>query len=141
MNIMPKKTRNETITDLYNGTLFIQYETTDFQKTISFYKEGLNLEQSDFSKQTSPDKVGLVEFDLPTKGAILSLSKTTVDKIKLNESLVIMVKDIDKLKKMLTTRQITTTEITDVPNLLSFMRVNDPDGNTVMFISDPRKKN
>lgn len=138
---MPKKTRNETITDLYNGTLFIQYETTDFQKTISFYKEGLNLEQSDFSKQTSPDKVGLVEFDLPTKGAILSLSKTTVDKIKLNESLVIMVKDIDKLKKMLTTRQITTTEITDVPNLLSFMRVNDPDGNTVMFISDPRKKN
>lgn len=137
---MSKKPIPDNIKDLYNGILFVQYETTDFQKTIAFYHEGLGLDQSDFSKQTSPEKVGLIEFNLPAKGAILSLSKALPDKIKLNDSLVIMVTDIDKLKDSLTNRHVTTSEIKDVPNLLSFMTVKDPDGNTVVFMSDPRKK-
>ncbi len=138
---MAKKTIKDTITDLYNGKLFIQYETTDFQKAITFYQDGLGLEQTDFSKETSPDKVGLIEFNLPAKGAIISLAKSTSEKVKLNESLVIMVTDIDKIKENLDNKDITASDITDVPNLLSFMTLKDPDGNTIMFMSDPRKSN
>ena len=137
---MPNEALNKNITDLYTGTLFIQYETTDFEKTVAFYHDGLGLNKSNFSKQTKPEDVGLIEFNLPAKGAIINLSKTTVDKIKLNDSLVIMVTDIDKLKDNLNTKNIESSNITDVPNLLSFLTVKDPDENTVMFISDPRKK-
>lgn len=141
MKTLPKRKESQKITDFYTGKLFIQYETTDFQKIIDFYQTGLGLEKTDFSKETKPEVVGLIEFDLPAKGAIISLSKTTAEKIKLNDSLVMEVNDIDKVKEMLTKKQVDSSNIKDIPNMLSFMTVKDPDGNTVMFMSDPRIKN
>ena len=135
-----KEIEKDTITDLYTGTIFIQYESTDFQKTFKFYHEGLGFKFSDFSEKTNPEEVGLLEFNLPAKGAILSFSKKSVEKFQVNDSLIIEVNDIDKLYESLTTRQINSSEITDVPNMLSFMTVKDLDGNLIMFISNPRKK-
>ena len=129
------------ITNYFNGTIFIQYESSDFKKTIDFYEKGLDLEPSDFTKNgPNPDKVGLYEFQLPSKGAILSFSKAQEGKIKVNDNLVIMVTNIDSLRDDLMSKQIVASEIKDVPNLLSFFTVKDPDSNIVMFISDPRKK-
>lgn len=138
---MQKEVQKDTITDLYTGTIFIQYESTDFQKTFKFYHEGLGFDLSNFSKQTKPEDVGLIEFNVPAKGSILSFSKKSADNIRVNDSLIIEVTDIDKLKEKLTTRHISASEITDVPNMLSFMTVKDSDGNSIMFISDPRQKN
>lgn len=137
---MQKEIRKDLITDLYTGTIFIQYESTNFQKTFKFYHEGLGFNLSDFSKQTKPEDVGLLEFKIPAKGSILSFSKKSVEKFQSNDSLIIEVTDIDKLKETLTTRKIKSPEITDIPNMLSFMTVKDSDGNSIMFITNPRKK-
>lgn len=138
---MQKDIEKETITNLYTGTIFIQYQSTDFQKTLKFYHEGLCFNLSDFSKQTNPEDVGIIEFNLPSKGSILSFSKKSAEKIQVNDSLIIEVSNIDKLRENLTSRKINSSEITDIPNMLSFMTMKDPDGNLIMFISDPRKKN
>lgn len=137
---MPKKTLKNNITNFYNGKLFIQYASTDFQKTKAFYHNGLGLDLTDFSQESNPEEVGIIEFDLPAKGAILSLSKATPEKFQASDSLVIMVTEIDKLKESLASKKIETSKIIDDPGLLSFMTVKDPDKNAIMFMSEPRIK-
>ena len=142
---MPKKA-NKTITkekeikvtDFFNGTIFVQYSTIDLTRAIEFYTGKLDFEPSDFSRTgPDPEKVGLYEFKLPSKGAILTLSKEK--EVVVNNNLVIMVEKIDDLIASLLNKQILVSEIKDVPNLLSFFTINDPDGNTIMFMSEPRK--
>ena len=135
------KTKETKITDFFNGTIFVQYSTANLNRAIEFYSGKLDFEPSDFSKSgPDPEKVGLYEFKLPSNGAILTLSKEPAEKIVVNDNLVIMVNKIDNLWESLTNKEINPTEIKDVPNLLSFFTIKDPDGNTIMFMSDPRKK-
>ena len=140
---MTKKSRpnGSKIEHYFNGKIFINYGALDLKKTIDFYQNALKFEPSDFSK-TGPDpqEIGLFEFQLPSKGAILTIFKTSTDKFTVSDNLVIMVENITSLREVLTKKQISATEIKDVPNLLSFFTIKDPDGNTIMFMSEPRTK-
>lgn len=141
MNTMPKQNSgHKDINDLYRSDLtFCNYNTTNFQNSIKFYTEGLGLDPSDFSKKNPiPETDGVFEFNLPVKGAILSLSYLPKEKFKAYDNLVISVSDIEKFKEMLTSKNIESSKITDVPNLLSFLTVKDPDNNIIMFIADPK---
>ena len=77
-------------------------------------------------------------FQLVPSG--FSKFKSSNDKFLFSHNLVIFVENITSLREVLTKKQISATEIKDVPNLLSFFTIKDPDGNTIMFMSEPRTK-
>lgn len=137
-----QKKEDKSLSGLYrDDMLFCQYQTTDFKKSIAFYSEGLDLEPSEFSKnEPIPEHDGIYEFNLPVKGAILSLHKRKVDTITLSNNLVISVKDIDQYRNRLELKNIKSTEIIDIPGLLSTFTIKDPDGNSIIILSDPRVK-
>lgn len=135
-----QKKEHMNLSGLYrDDMLFCQYHITDFKKSIAFYSEGLELEPSEFSKnEPIPEHEGVYEFNLPVKGAILSLHKRKADTITLYNNLVISVTDIDQYKHQLDLKNIKSTEIMDIPGLLSTFTLKDPDGNSIIILSDPR---
>jgi hypothetical protein len=42
--------------------------------------------------------------------------------------------------KLLKEKGVKTSEITDIPDMISTFSIKDPDGNTISFVGAPRKK-
>lgn len=142
---MPKrksKSVESNVESHFNGNIFVNYATSDLKKAIDFYKDKLGLDLSDFSKNgPKMEEVGLVEFKLPSNGAILTLAQSQAgEEIRSSNNLVIMVTGIDKLRELLVGKEISPSEIVDDPGLLSFFTVKDFDGNGILFMSEPRIK-
>ena len=129
-------------TDLYNKeSLYCQFDVTNYQKSIKFYTDVLEWKPSKFSESSSdPDTIGWFEFQLPLEGAFLGLGKSQDGKVTPSNSLVIPVKDLEQFKLTMNSKKANPSEITDVPNMISFLTVSDPDNNKIMFISEPRVK-
>lgn len=132
----------KTARELYNtDTAYCQYNVSTYTKAIEFYKEVLELNPSKFSEGSpDPETIGWFEFELPLKGSFLGLNKSQETPVKTSGSLVISVKNLEELKAIIESKKVKTSEITDVPNMISYLTVNDPDNNSVMFISNPRIK-
>jgi len=128
----------EKLTRYFKNEVFFQHPVTDFDRSIPFYKK-LGLEVSQFSEeQDNYDEIGIFEFNLPVEGAILSLGKVAKENLKPLDSLAISVTDLVEVERTLKNQEISTNEIVDVPGLLSFLSIKDPDGNEIVFVSDPR---
>ena len=50
----------------------------------------------------------------------------------------IQVKNLVETKKFLDKNRIETSEITDIPGMVSYFNMTDPEGNRVQIVSDPR---
>lgn len=137
-----KEEKVRTAKELYNlDSVYCQFDVSNYQKTIQFYKEILEWNPSRYSSESpDPDTIGWFEFELPVKGAFLGLNKASGGKISPSKSLVISVKDLEQFKKTMESKKVKPSEITDIPNMISFLTVNDPDNNEIMFISQPRVK-
>jgi len=144
---MPVKTTEavkpaKKATELYNtDSIYCQHSISDYKKAIKFYTEILEWKPSKFSESSpDPDQIGWFEFELPVKGTFLGLGKPQDGKVVPSSSLVVSVKDLVQFKAAMESKKVVTSDITDVPNMISFLTVNDPDNNSIMFISEPRVK-
>ena len=70
----------------------------------------------------------------------MSLHYAPPEKKVVYDNLVISVSNLDKFREILTSNHIESTEIKDVPNVLSFLTVKDSDGNKITLLADPRVK-
>lgn len=78
----------------------------------------------------------MYEFNLPVNGAILSIHYSPKEKIITHKNLVLGVSDIDQFKEILNSKNIESSEIKDMPDVMSFLNSKDPDGNQ----NDKKKK-
>jgi hypothetical protein len=51
------------------------------------------------------------------------------------------VEELDSCKSYLESKGIETSEIIDVPNMISYFNVKDTEGNPIQFVAEPRVKN
>ena len=136
------KVKVKSASEQYNrDSVYCQFMVTNYKKTIQFYSEVLEWKPSRFSEDSpDPDQIGWFEFELPLKGAFLGLNKSEDGKFTPSTSLVISVKYLEEFKATLNSKKANPSDITDVPNMISFLTVKDPDDNQIMFISEPRVK-
>lgn len=122
-------------------SLYCQYNISNYKKAIDFYKNILEWSPSKFSEGApDPEEIGWFEFELPLKGSFLGLNKSQETPVKTSGSLVISVNSLEDFRTTMESKGIKASDITDVPNMISFLTVNDPDNNSIMFISEPRIK-
>ena len=137
-----KEEKIVNVSELYNSdSVYCQFDITNYEKSIKFYKEVMEWNPSKFSSSSpDPETISWFKFELPLKGAFLGLGKAQDGKVIPSRSLVISVKDLEEFKRTMESKNAKPSDITDVPNMISFLTVNDPDNNAIMFISQPRVK-
>ncbi len=109
----------------------------DIEKAKKFYQDIFNFEV----KWDGGNEVGWAELALPVEGARLGLSLAGDREIKHGSSmLVLTVTNLDDMKAYLEKKGVKTTEITDLPDMVSFFNMHDPDGNVIQLVCDPRIK-
>ncbi len=118
-------------------SVYFQYYVTDFGRARKFYGDvlGFNIAWD------MGDDVGWIEYALPVKGAKIGLNLVTEGKVKPSSAkLTLDVTDIEKMKDYLTSKGVKTDEITDIPNMVSYFNIKDPDGNPIQIVAEPRIK-
>ena len=131
----PKKASpKESLAKLYDSTsVYTTHWIRDYEVSKKFYSEVL-----EFPVNLEIPEAGWYEYKLPVKGAMLGLSQYREGDFKIADSLNISIKDVDKVKSALEAKGIKTTEIVDIPDMISMTTVQDPDENNVYFIGPPR---
>jgi predicted enzyme related to lactoylglutathione lyase len=118
-------------------SVYFQYHVTDFGRARKFYGEILGFK----STWDMGDDVGWIEYALPVRGAKIGLNLLTEGKVKHGYAkLTLDVTDIEKMKDYLMSKGIKTDEITDVPNMVSYFNIKNPDGNPIQIFAEPRMK-
>jgi predicted enzyme related to lactoylglutathione lyase len=118
-------------------SVYFQYYVTDFGRARKFYGDVLGFKTT----CDMGDDVGWIEYALPVKGAKIGLNLLTEGKVKHGSTkLTLDVTDIEKMKDYLSSKGVRTDEITDVPNMVSYFNINDPDGNPIQIAAEPRVK-
>jgi catechol 2,3-dioxygenase-like lactoylglutathione lyase family enzyme len=116
---------------------YFSYNVKDYDRAKEFYTEVLGLEVT----WDGGTEVGWVEFALPVSGARLGLNILSEGEVKVGSgTLVPVVHDLETTKKYLDDKGIKTDDIVDVPDMVSWFNVKDPDGNIIQFVADPRVK-
>ena len=141
----PAKTTTEKLikaTELYNSdSVYCQFDVSNYKNSIKFYQDILEWKPSKFSESSpDPEQIGWFEFELPLKGSFLGLGKSQDGSVTPSRSLVISVKNLEQFQQTMNSKKANPSEITDIPNMISFLTVDDPDKNSIMFISEPRVK-
>ena len=114
---------------------YISLDVADFDRAKKFYQEIFNFEIAfDAGKE-----VGWCELELPVKGMKLGLSYSENKEVKPSSTTMAMcVEDIEATKKYLDSKSVFTTEIRDLPDLVSLFDMKDSEGNLIQFIGKPR---
>jgi predicted enzyme related to lactoylglutathione lyase len=115
--------------------IYISMDVADFERAKKFYQDIFNFEITfDAGKE-----VGWCELELPIKRIKLGLNYNENKEIKPGStSLGISVEDIEATKKYLDSKSVYTTEIRDLPDLVSLFDMKDSEGNLIQFIGKPR---
>ena len=114
---------------------YISMDVADFDRAKKFYQDIFNFEITfDAGKE-----VGWCELELPVKGIKLGLSYNENKEVKPGSTtMAISVEDIEATKKYLDSKSVYTTEIRDLPDLVSLFDMKDSEGNLIQFIGKPR---
>ena len=115
--------------------LYVALDVADFDRAKKFYQDIFNFEITfDAGKE-----IGWCELELPVKGIKLGLNYKENNEVKPGSTtLGISVEDIDATKKYLNSKSVNTTEIRDLPDLISIFDMKDSEGNIIQFIGKPR---
>ena len=118
--------------------IYFQLRAKDLERAKKFYENIFNLEVSWYM---SPE-AGWCEFLLPGIEPRLGLNA-------LNEGevfdpnwgkLTLEVEDLEGTKSYLDGKGVETSEIVDIPSMVSYFGLEDSEGNRLQIISDPRAK-
>ena len=117
--------------------VYVAMEVYDFNRAKKFYTEifGFTLEFD------GGEEVGWCELNTPFSQVKIGLSLKPDKKPSQNRTrLTLNVLDIDATKKYFESKEVETTEITDIPDMVSYFDIRDSEGNLLQFVSTPRVK-
>ncbi|MFX0090936.1 MAG: VOC family protein [Candidatus Hodarchaeota archaeon] len=122
---------------LSTETVYFSIEVTNMERAKKFYQDVFKFEVT----FDGGEEVGWTELDLPVAGAKLGLNLKTEGEIRPGlGKLVLVATDLDAIKAYLEKKSIKTTDITDIPDMVSYFDIYDSEGNMVQIVSDPRVK-
>jgi predicted enzyme related to lactoylglutathione lyase len=119
------------------GSVYFQYQVKDFDRAKKFYSEVMGLE----IKWDGGAEVGWAEFALPAEGAKLGINLIREGEHRQGSGTLTMdVEDLDSCKTYLESKDIDTSDITDIPDMVSYFNLKDPEGNPIQVVAEPRVK-
>ncbi len=118
-------------------SIYFQYSVKDFDRAKKFFEEVMGFEKA----WDGGTEVGWCEFKLPVEGARLGLSLLQEGEVKKGSgSLTMNVDDIAKTREYFDSKGLSPTEITDIPDMVSYFNIEDTEGNPIQVVADPRVK-
>ena len=129
---MSQKKKNPIIFD----RMIFQIKVRNIELAKKFYEEIFGFENIWYE---GPE-VGWTEFNLPGDSPHLGLNSVEEgEEFDMDSGVfTIQVKNLEETKKFLEKNGIETSEITDIPDMVSYFNMTDPEGNRVQIVSDPR---
>ena len=129
---MSQKKKNPIIFD----RMIFQIKVRNIERAKKFYEEIFGFENIWYE---GPE-VGWTEFNLPGDSPHLGLNSVEEgEEFDMDSGVfTIQVKNLEETKKFLEKNGIETSEITDIPDMVSYFNMTDPEGNRVQIVSDPR---
>lgn len=123
--------------NLEDGTIYIPILVDDIPKAKSFYGDVFGFTPA-FEEA---EELGWSELHLPIKNVRLGLD--LVEELPNNRNprdvaFCLSVQDIDETKKYLESKNVKTTDIRDIPNMVSLMDCWDPFENLIQIMAAPR---
>ena len=116
--------------------MIFQIKVRNIERAKKFYEEIFGFENIWYE---GPE-IGWTEFNLPGDSPHLGLNSVEEgEEFEMDSGVfTIQVKNLEETKKFLDKKGIETSEITDIPNMVSYFNMTDPEGNRVQIVSDPR---
>jgi predicted enzyme related to lactoylglutathione lyase len=129
---MSQKKKNPIIFD----RMIFQIKVRNIVRAKKFYEEIFGFENIWYE---GPE-IGWTEFNLPGDSPHLGLNSVEEgEEFEMDSGVfTIQVKNLEETKKFLEKNGIETSEITDIPGMVSYFNMTDPEGNRVQIVSDPR---
>ncbi|MFX0015520.1 MAG: VOC family protein [Promethearchaeota archaeon] len=125
------KPKVKPITKLYgNDSLYTVHPVSDMERAKTFYETVLELEKN----FEAPAEMGWCEYKLPVKGAYLGISLSRKKEFIPVNVLNITTTNLEEIKTVLETKKVKTSDIIDIPDMISMFTIQDPDKNTISFI-------
>ena len=115
--------------------MYFQLKVVDMERAKKFYEEifGFKIEWYE------DPEVGCCEFNLPGGDPRLGLNLIEEGDIAPDSGVfTIQVLNLEETKEYLEEKGIKTTNIVDIPNMVSFFDVTDSEGNRVQIVANPR---
>ena len=116
--------------------MIFQLKVRDLDRAKKFYEEIFGF----INVWYEGPEMGWTEFDLPGESPHLGLNPVEEgEEFEMDSGVfTIQVKNLVETKKYLEENEIETSEIRDIPNMISYFNMTDPEGNRVQIVSDPR---
>jgi predicted enzyme related to lactoylglutathione lyase len=119
------------------GSVYFQYQVTDFDRAKKFYSEIMGFKIT----WDGGIEIGWAEFDLPAQGAKPGISLIREGEHRQGSgTLTLDVVDLDACKTYLQSKGVDTSDIMDVPDMVSYFNMKDPEGNPIQVVAEPRVK-
>jgi len=117
-------------------SIYFQLRAKDLERAKKFYEDVFNLEVTWYM---SPE-AGWCELKLPGTGSKIGLNTLGEGEVADPNwgKLTLEVADLEKAKTYLASKGVETTEIMDVPGMVSYIGMEDSEGNKLQIVSDPR---
>jgi predicted enzyme related to lactoylglutathione lyase len=116
-------------------SIYFQLKAQDLERAKKFYEDVFNLEVAWYM---SPE-VGWCELKLPGAGSRLGLNSSGEEVADPNwGKLTMEVEGLEEAKTYLEGKGVETTDIIDVPGMVSYFGFVDSEGNELQMVSDPR---
>ena len=110
-------------------------DVNDLDRAIDFYSKILGFEPHFLEAK----EMGWVELTTYVEGLLIGLNLTE-DEIKPSSTGFLMsIEDCDAAKEYLDSKGVETTEIRDLPGLVSLFEFYDSEGNMISIAGKPRK--
>ncbi|UCH57765.1 MAG: VOC family protein [Candidatus Bathyarchaeota archaeon] len=114
--------------------MYFQLNTGDLERAKKFYEDIFNLEVTWYE---TPE-AGWCEFHLPGGSPRLGLNATEEEFYQDSGVLTMDVEDLEATKVYLESKGVETTEIVDIPGMVSYFNMKDSEGNRLQIVSEPR---
>ena len=117
-------------------SIYFQLRAEDLERAKKFYEDIFNLEVVWYM---SPE-AGWCELKLPGSGSRLGLNALGEGEVADPNwgKLTMEVEDLEAAKAYLKGKGVETTDIVDVPGMVSYFGIEDSEGNELQIVSDPR---
>jgi len=119
------------------GSVYFQYQVKDFDRAKKFYSEIMGFDIT----WDGGAEVGWAEFALPARGAKLGINLIRDGEHRQGSgTLTLDVDDLDACKTYLESKGLDTSDIMDIPDMVSYFNLKDPEGNPIQVVAEPRVK-
>ncbi|MFX0124266.1 MAG: VOC family protein [Candidatus Hodarchaeota archaeon] len=118
-------------------SIYFQYNVKDINRAKTFYSSIFGFK---ITWDGGPE-IGWCELALPVKGVKLGLNLKREGEITPGSgTLTFDVTDLDAAKSYLENQAVKTTDIVDIPDMVSYFDMYDSEGNIIQIVADPRVK-